>query len=131
MSNKDTKYNKDKKVSSIIAICLCAAVLIIGIISTIYQRKAILNDSIVENAIIINKHKGVGGKGITNYTITFQYLYEGKSYEGRNEVDKNDFDRLNIGDTIMVYVLKNSPDKGSVWIENKGYLALPENVLGI
>ena len=89
-------------------------------------NKEMRDNSILLKAVVTNMyHHNTGSRYKPTWQIRFEYEFEGRLFSSTNSVSKEQYDSINIGDTIDVLVSVKNPNRHAFWIKAKNYLALP------
>lgn len=101
------------------ALVLCTVIGVVMICRTLYINQKLSEDTEIVTAEVIDIYQSHNGLRLWGYEMKYKYVFRGNEFVKNAAIQKNEIDKINIGDCIEVIVSMDD-DKVQKWNKLKG-----------
>lgn len=117
--NTVSVFGKTISSNNFFALVLCAVIGVVMICRTLYINQKLSEETEIITAEVIDIYQSHNGLRLWGYEMKYKYLFRGNEVIKNTAIQKNEIDKIHIGDCIEVIVSLDD-DKVQKWNKSKG-----------
>ena len=112
-------FGKTISSNNFFALVLCIVIGIVMIYRTLYINQKLSEETEIVTAEVIDVYQSQNGLRLWGYRMKYKYVFRGNEVIENTGIQKNEIDKINIGDCIEI-IVSLSDNNVQKWNKSKG-----------